>query len=101
MEIIELFLVLVTAVLLSALLDRALPNVAAPLVQVATGLAMALVLSMSPVIEADIELFMIRGSASTWKALPGRMVMTAKTYRRCATISTRRNTTMRSAPTEL
>ncbi len=30
MEIIELFLVLITAVLLSALLDRALPHVAAP-----------------------------------------------------------------------
>ena len=59
MEAIELFLVLVTAVLLSALLDRALPHVAAPLVQVAIGLAMALLLSMLPVIEADAELFML------------------------------------------
>ena len=59
MEILELFLVLVTAVLLSALLDRALPHVAAPLVQVAIGLVMALALSVSPVIEADTELFMM------------------------------------------
>ncbi|MBR0403647.1 MAG: sodium:proton antiporter [Eggerthellaceae bacterium] len=59
MEIMELFLVLVTAVLLSALLDKALPHVAAPLVQVAIGLAMALALSISPVIEADTELFMM------------------------------------------
>ena len=59
MEIVELFLVLVTAVLLSALLDRALPHVAAPLVQVAIGLVMALALSVSPVIEADTELFMM------------------------------------------
>ena len=59
MEIIELFLVLITAVLLSALLDRALPHVAAPLVQVAIGLVMALALSVSPVIEANTELFMM------------------------------------------
>ena len=59
MEIMELFLVLVTAVLLSALLDKALPHVAAPLVQVAIGLVMALALSISPVIEADTELFMM------------------------------------------
>ena len=59
MEILELFLVLVTAVLVSALLDRVLPHIAAPLVQIAIGLVMALVLSVSPVIEADTELFML------------------------------------------
>lgn len=59
MEIVELFLVLVTAVLLSALLDKVLPHVAAPLVQVAIGLVMALALSVSPIIEANTELFMM------------------------------------------
>ena len=55
----ELFLVLVIAVLVSALLDRALPHIAAPLVQVAIGLVMAIALSISPIIEADTELFML------------------------------------------
>ena len=59
MEVIELFLVLVTAVLLSALLDKVLPHVAAPLIQVAIGLVMSLALSVSPVIEAHTELFML------------------------------------------
>ena len=59
MEILELFLVLIVAVLVSALLDKVLPHVAAPLVQVAIGLAMALALSVSPVIEADTELFLL------------------------------------------
>ena len=59
MEILELFLVLIVAVLVSALLDRVLPHVAAPLVQIAIGLVMALALSVSPVIEADTELFML------------------------------------------
>lgn len=59
MEILELFLVLVMAVLVSALFDKVLPHIAAPLVQVAIGLVMALALSVSPVIEADTELFMM------------------------------------------
>ena len=59
MAILELFLVLVTAVLVSALLDRVLPHIAAPLVQIAIGLVMALALSVSPVIEANTELFML------------------------------------------
>ena len=59
MEVLELFLVLVTAVLVSALLDRVLPHIAAPLVQIAIGLVMALALSVSPIIEADTELFML------------------------------------------
>ena len=59
MEILELFLVLVMAVLVSALLDKVLPHIAAPLVQVTIGLVMALALSVSPVIEADTELFMM------------------------------------------
>ena len=57
--VLELFIVLVIAVLVSALLDRVLPHVAAPLVQIAMGLVMALALSVSPVIEADPELFML------------------------------------------
>ena len=59
METMELFLVLVVAVLVSALLDKVFPHVAAPLVQIAIGLAMALALSISPVIEANPELFML------------------------------------------
>ena len=59
MEVLELFLVLVIAVLVSALLDRVFPHIAAPLVQIAIGLVMALALSVSPVIEADPELFML------------------------------------------
>ena len=59
METMELFLVLVIAVLVSALLDKVFPHVAAPLVQIAIGLAMALALSISPVIEANPELFML------------------------------------------
>ncbi len=57
--ILELFLILVIAVLVSALLDRVFPHIAAPLVQIAIGLVMALVLSVSPIIEADTELFML------------------------------------------
>ena len=59
MATMELFLVLVIAVLVSALLDKVFPRIAAPLVQIAIGLVMALALSVSPVIEADTELFML------------------------------------------
>ena len=59
MEIMELFLVLVVAVLVSALLDRRLPRVAGPLVQIAIGLLMALILPISPIIEADPEFFLL------------------------------------------
>ena len=55
----ELFLILVLAVLVSALLDRRLPSIAAPLVQVAIGLVMVLVLPISPIIETDPEFFML------------------------------------------
>ena len=59
MEILELFLILVIAVLISALIDRRLPRITAPLVQIAMGLIIALLLPISPVIEADPELFLL------------------------------------------
>ena len=59
MEILELFLILVIAVLISALIDRRLPRITAPLVQIAMGLVIALLLPISPVIEADPELFLL------------------------------------------
>ena len=59
MEVLELFLILIIAVLVSALVDRVMHHIAAPLVQIGIGLVMALALSISPVIEADPELFML------------------------------------------
>ena len=59
MEILELFLILIVAVLASALIDRRLPRVAAPIVQIVIGFIMALLLPISPVIEADPELFLL------------------------------------------
>ena len=59
MEVFELILMLLLAVLLSSILDQVVPRISSPLIQIALGIGIAM-LAISPIeVNIDPELFLV------------------------------------------
>ena len=59
MEVFELVLMLLLAVLLSSILEQVVPRVSSPLIQIALGIGIAM-LAISPIeVNLDPELFLV------------------------------------------
>ena len=59
MELLELSLLMLAAVLLSSVIDQLVPKVSSPLIQIGLGLAIAVVMGTQINIDLDPNLFLV------------------------------------------